>query len=328
MAHQQWDVLAALSERWQANREGVEPVIQIFAEAALGYGFGQVGVGYGDDAHVYAHGGRIPDRFEFFLLQHAQQFRLAWQREAVDLVEDDRSAIGQFETALAILDRACEGAFLVSEQLAFEQRFGQRGAIDLDQRPGAPAAMKMDCLGDQFLPGPALALNQNRGLGLRHQADQAADLAYLRALPDDAGKVKVGFDQVFSARINRALSDGITLGRKAGVPRRFASDQERHRTREMVDLPNGQNASDRLAVFRHQPVLRDRRLDAGGVSQEISAIGEYAVRFERQHLFGRISKAGGGFPVRVENAQGARLDDEDCLAHVLHQGFENLVIAD
>ena len=96
----------------------------------------------------------------------------------------------------------------------------------------------------------------------------------------------------------------------------------------MFDLPNGQNAGDRQAVFRRQPVLRDRRFAAGGVSQEVPAIGDYTVCFERQHLLGRIPMASGGYPVRVEDAQRVRLDDEDGLAHVLHQGFENLVIAD
>src|SRR5215470_18543517 len=178
MAHEQWDVFASLSQRRKANRESVEPVIQIFTESAFFNGFSQVGVGDRHDAHIDSHGGRISDRLEFFLLQHAQQFRLAREREAVNLVEDDRSAVRQFETSLAILNRAGEGAFSVAEELAFEQGFGQRGAIDLNQRAGASTTVKMNRLRNQLLSGPALTLNQNGSFSLRDQSDQATDLAY------------------------------------------------------------------------------------------------------------------------------------------------------
>src|SRR5215510_2937441 len=242
MAHEQWDVFASLSQRRKANRESVEPVIQIFAESAFLNGFGQIGVGDRHYAHIDSHGRRISDRLKFFLLQHAQQFRLAREREAVNFVENDRSTVRQFEAALAILNRAGEGAFLVTEQFAFEQCFGQRGAIDLDQWPSASAAVKMNGLGDQLLPCPAFTLNQDGSLGLRDQTDQAADLAYLRALSNDAGEVEIDFDQVFSicgARRVCPLRDRTMFGRKEGFRRWRASDDERRRMREIFDPPNG-----------------------------------------------------------------------------------------
>jgi hypothetical protein len=57
------------------------------------------------------------------------------RRQIADLVEKQRSGIGQLEPTDAASIRARERAFLVTEQLAFEQAFGQRRAIDCDERP-------------------------------------------------------------------------------------------------------------------------------------------------------------------------------------------------
>jgi hypothetical protein len=46
-----------------------------------------------------------------------------------DLVEKDRAAVRDLEQALLVLVRARERAAHVAEQLALEQRVGQRGAV-------------------------------------------------------------------------------------------------------------------------------------------------------------------------------------------------------
>jgi hypothetical protein len=45
VAHQQRDVVAALAQRRQVDGEDIEPVEQVFAEAALAHGLAQVDVG-------------------------------------------------------------------------------------------------------------------------------------------------------------------------------------------------------------------------------------------------------------------------------------------
>ncbi|OPZ16181.1 MAG: hypothetical protein BWZ10_01521 [candidate division BRC1 bacterium ADurb.BinA364] len=53
----------------------------------------------------------------------------------------------------------------MSEQLAFEQGFGQSPAVDLDQRHGGARRMAMDELGEDFLACAAGALQQHGGFG-------------------------------------------------------------------------------------------------------------------------------------------------------------------
>ena len=56
-----------------------------------------------------------------------------------------------------------EGAFLVAEQLALEQRFRDGRAVDGDERLGLPEALVVQRLGDQVLARPVLPFQQNGG---------------------------------------------------------------------------------------------------------------------------------------------------------------------
>jgi hypothetical protein len=71
--------------------------------------------------------------FDFAVLQDAQQLGLQLQRQLTHLVQEERAAIGLLEGALAPGLRSGEGAFLMAEQLALDQRRGQRGAVDRDK---------------------------------------------------------------------------------------------------------------------------------------------------------------------------------------------------
>ena len=50
-------------------------------------------------------------------------------RDLADLVEEERAAVGLLEAPLATRDRAGERAALVAEQLALEERLGERRAV-------------------------------------------------------------------------------------------------------------------------------------------------------------------------------------------------------
>ena len=78
------------------------------------------------------------------------------------------SAISNLPALLLI--GAGERALLVAEQLGFEQRLGQGGAGDRDERLGRAVAGVVDGARDHFLAGAAFALNE-------HGAAQAGDLA-------------------------------------------------------------------------------------------------------------------------------------------------------
>ena len=67
-------------------------------------------------------------------------------------------------------DGAGERALLVAEQLALEQRRGNRGAVDGDERPVAARAQRVERAREQLLAGAALAAQQHRGVGRRRLA--------------------------------------------------------------------------------------------------------------------------------------------------------------
>ena len=54
MARQVGNILDALAQGRQAQRHHIEPVIEVFAEQALGDQLAQIAVGGGDDAHIGA----------------------------------------------------------------------------------------------------------------------------------------------------------------------------------------------------------------------------------------------------------------------------------
>ena len=100
-------------------------------------------------------------------------FGLGDQAEVADLVQKERSAIGLLKLAHARL-HAGGDAFFDAEELAFEQGFGQRGAVERHERAARPRAGVVDGLGHQFLAGAAFAGDQHVHQAVAdtlHQAD-------------------------------------------------------------------------------------------------------------------------------------------------------------
>src|SRR5262249_59673256 len=70
---------------------------------------------------------------EALLVDHVEQLGLEARADLPDLVEEHGAATGQLEHALLLAARVGEGAFLVAEELALEQRFGNRAAVELGE---------------------------------------------------------------------------------------------------------------------------------------------------------------------------------------------------
>jgi hypothetical protein len=126
------NVRRPLAQRDQAHREHVEAVVQVRAEPPCFDLERQVAVGRGDDPHVDLTGRSRRPR-TLALLQRAQQLGLQRERHLADLVEQQRAAVGRAKKP-SLARRAGERALLVAEQLALEQRLGDRRAVDRDER--------------------------------------------------------------------------------------------------------------------------------------------------------------------------------------------------
>ena len=174
LARQDRDVLAALAQRRHVERDHVEPVVEILAEAARGDLLLEILVGRGDHAHVDLDRLGAADALEAVLLQDAQHLGLRHQAHVGDLVEEDRAAVRELELAALLRERAGEGALLVAEQLGLDQLLGHRGAVHLDERALAALALQVDLARDELLAGAVLAGDQHPGVGGRRHLRSAA----------------------------------------------------------------------------------------------------------------------------------------------------------
>ena len=148
--------------------EDAQPVEEIVAEPSGGHLGHQIAVGRGDEPDVGLEGRRPADALELPLLQHAEELDLHRGGELADLVEEERAIGRQLEASGLLPVGPGEGAALVTEQLGFEQRVGQRRAVDRHERAVGARTAVVDGTGDQLLPRPALPGDQHGRLGARH----------------------------------------------------------------------------------------------------------------------------------------------------------------
>ena len=122
LVDQQGDVFLAVAQRGQGDGEDRQAEVEVFAEAARLRLGPEVLLRGGDDAGVeLVRAPRLAQAAELPILQGAQQLGLEIEREIVDLVEEERAAVGPLEAADALRHRAGEGALLVAEQLGLDQ---------------------------------------------------------------------------------------------------------------------------------------------------------------------------------------------------------------
>ena len=81
---------------------------------------------------------------------------------------------GQLQLARLVAIGAGEAALDVAEQLRFEQRLGQAGAVDRDERARGAGRVHVDLAGDEVLADAALAGDQDLGVAGRHAPRERA----------------------------------------------------------------------------------------------------------------------------------------------------------
>ncbi len=94
--------------------------------------------------------------------------------------------MGELEEAGLRATSIGEGSAFIAEQLGFEQVFGNRGAVDVDEGTARAKASPMNCAGEEALTGPGLAADQDWRWA---SCTGLQDLLDARAQTDDAGAI-------------------------------------------------------------------------------------------------------------------------------------------
>src|SRR5262249_40057580 len=105
-----------------------------------------------------------------------------------DFVQQQRTALGQFNTAPALRMRAGKGPLLMPKELTLQQVVRDGTTVDGNPGPSAPRAMMMDGARHQLLARPALPAYYHRCVRRRHPADGRENLLHRWAHPEHAGK--------------------------------------------------------------------------------------------------------------------------------------------
>ena len=193
MLDEQGDVVAPLAQGGHAQGHHVEAVVQVLAELALGDELVDVPVRRGDQPHVERDQRLAPEPAHLPLLEDAEQVDLGLGGHLADLVEEQRAALRHLEPAGLLAHRAAERPLLVAEQLALDQRLGQRPDVGGDERAGHGARSGCGWPGrSSSLPVPLSPwISTVRSVSATWRM-QANDLADRGALADDLRELARG----------------------------------------------------------------------------------------------------------------------------------------
>src|SRR5438552_2352434 len=107
---------------------------QILTEYALLHRFSEVPICGCDHADINLDRLDAAEPLELHFLQNAKDFGLGAWVHITDFIKEDRSLVGELELAEFAFDCTRKRAFFKTKQLAFEQSFGNTGAVQLHHR--------------------------------------------------------------------------------------------------------------------------------------------------------------------------------------------------
>src|SRR6266542_4289750 len=168
---QQRDVFQTLAQWRHSDRKHEDPVIQVLPERTFLDERFEIAVCRDDDACVDDDRPLATDAFQFAFLQQPEQLGLHLDRHVADFVEEQRTAMCLFELAEVPGGRSREGAFLVSEQLRFDQLRRHGRAVHVDERLIAASASLVNGACDELLSSTGFTEDTHARLARRHAID-------------------------------------------------------------------------------------------------------------------------------------------------------------
>jgi hypothetical protein len=168
------NVLRALRERRDVDRDDVEPVEEVLPESPFGDSPLEIDVRRHQDAGQHGELGFGPQWTKAPVLEHAQQFGLEVDRHVGDLVEQQRSGARLLHLPSRSTLGPREGAALVAKDERLDQGSRQRRAVDGDERLVPSRARLVERPRHELLAGARLAADAHRRLRVGHSEDQPA----------------------------------------------------------------------------------------------------------------------------------------------------------
>ncbi len=185
-ADQLLEILGALAERGQREREDRDAVVEVLAERAVLERLQRALVGGRDHPDVHRDLRLPPDPPEPSVLENPKELHLGGRAHLRDLVEEERPAVGELEAAGPASRGAGERALLVPEDLALEQGLRDRRAVHGDERSATAPGVVVDRARHQLLARSALTEHEDRRVGRCDLLDLAGDLLHRRRACDQA----------------------------------------------------------------------------------------------------------------------------------------------
>ena len=197
-------IIPALTQRAEMQRQYAEPVIEVAAKRAALDLLLQVFIARRQNPHIDRNHPVISNAGDLLFLKYPQQPRLHGGGNFTDLVEKEGPAVGQLENAgFSLVARAGKSAFDIAEQLAFQQVFGQGGAVERHKGRRVPGRVIVDTLGKQLLSGTRFPGDQHCGIGGGKAHCPLFEAAHRFAAAHDIVEVFLGV----KALLNRTCAD-------------------------------------------------------------------------------------------------------------------------
>ena len=220
------DLGPSIAERREVDGEHLQPKAKVGPEAPGCDGRIERRVGGDDEPRRRAQFGHAADATKGAVLEHAEQPRLHVGGQLRDFVEKDGAVAGDLEQSAFRRSSVGEGAPLVPEQFALDERSRERGRVDGNERPASARGLVVNAPGRVPLAGARFAGEQHGHVVVaRGEGEQALDAEHLVG----------GRDRGTTPRCAEQLKFPAHATRLGGAIDRGPEGQEVHRFLEQVD---------------------------------------------------------------------------------------------
>ena len=128
------------------------------------------------------------DGLHLAVLEEPEEQRLHAEAHLAHFVQEQRAAVRELQLAGLVTVGAGEAALHVAEQLRFEKRLREAGAVDRDERTRSARGAHVDLSRDEILAHPALTGDEHLRVTRRHPLDERQDVRHLLAGAHDYGR--------------------------------------------------------------------------------------------------------------------------------------------